>query len=64
MGSSMRFRKCLVRHWSRLPREMMESPSPEVFQRMQCKGIWLSGEHGGAGLTLGLDELRGVLQPQ
>jgi len=58
------FSKRERRHWHRLPREVEESPSMEVFQN--CADVALrdmvSG-HSGGRLTAGLDDLSSLFQP-
>ena len=51
------FPERVVRHWNRLPREVMDSLSPEVALRDMVSG------HGEDGQMVGLGELSGLFQP-
>jgi len=54
----------VVVHWYKLCREVVESPSLEVFKNRVdvALGDVVRG-HGGDGLMVGLDDLRGLFQP-
>jgi len=54
----------VVRQWHRLPREVLQSLSLEVFKKHADVALrdTVSG-HGGDGWMVGLDDLRGLLQP-
>ena len=58
------FPEGVVRHWNRLPGEVVESLSLEVFKDhidMELREV-VSG-HGGSELMVGLDGLSGLFQP-
>jgi len=48
----------MVMQWHRLPREVMGSPSLQVFQKRGDEALW----DGGDGLVLGLNDLSGLFQ--
>ena len=52
-----------MRQWHRLPREVVDSPSLEVFQDHVDVALrdMVSG-HGGDGVMLGLNDLSGIFQ--
>ena len=51
-----------VRQWHRLPREMVQSPSLEVFESRVGVALRDVGS-GRGGLMVGLDDLSGPFQP-
>ena len=52
------------KHWHRLPRVGMDSPSLEVFRsRVDVALRDVVSGHGGDGLAVGLDDLSGLFQP-
>ena len=53
-----------MRHWNRLPGEVVQLLSLEAFKK--CVDVALRGMvsgHGGDELMVGLNDLRGLLQP-
>ena len=58
------FSEGMVIQWHRLPREVVESLSLEVFKsRVDVALRDVVSGHGGGGLTVGLGDLRGLFQP-
>lgn len=61
------FTKRVIKHWNRLPRDLVELPSLEVFESVLMStwhvGTCATGGLDSSGLTVRLNDLKGIFQP-
>ena len=64
MDTRENFSERAMLQWHRLPREVVQSPSLEVFQsRVDVALRDVVSGHGGDGLEVGLGDLKALFQP-
>lgn len=53
----------VIWHWNKLPGQVLESPSLEMFKGHPDMALGDTGDYGGAALMVALDDLEGLFQP-